>query len=124
MLKPLGFQTVLRLTKPTDYKNVFADPVRSTDRYFTILAVKNKRDNPRLGLAIAKKNIRHAVDRNLIKRITRESFRLSQHDLNSMDFVVMAKRQACQAPSQKLTQSLQKHWLKFKNRCDTCSSSS
>jgi ribonuclease P protein component len=119
-----GFQSNLRLTKPAEYRNVFADPVRSTDKYFTILAVKNNRNHPRLGLAIAKKNIRKAIDRNSIKRIIRESFRLSQHDLDGIDFVVLAKRPANQVLPQKLNQSLQRHWLKFKNRCDTYSSPS
>ena len=120
----LDFKTELRLTNPADYKNVFADPVRSTDKYFTILAVKNNQLHPRLGLAIAKKNIRKAVDRNSIKRIIRESFRLSQHNLNCKDFVVLARRQANQIALQKLNQSLQRHWLKFKNQCDIYSSSS
>ena len=124
MSAKFGFQSGLKLTKPDAYKNVFANPIRSTDKYFTILAVKNNRSQPRLGLAIAKKNVRKAVDRNSIKRIARESFRLSQYDLDCMDYVVLAKRQANQALPQKLNLSLQRHWLKFKNRCDTYSSAS
>lgn len=41
-----------------------------------ILARPNELDYPRLGLVIAKKHVRRANQRNRIKRVTRESFRL------------------------------------------------
>jgi ribonuclease P protein component len=43
-------------------------------------------------LAISKKIIRKAVDRNRIKRMIRESFRLNQQQLGYFDIVVLAKR--------------------------------
>lgn len=46
----------------------------------------------RIGLTVAKKNVKRAHERNRIKRLTRESFRLRQHELPPMDFVVVAKR--------------------------------
>lgn len=45
----------------------------------------------RIGLTVAKKNVKRAHERNRIKRLTRESFRLRQHELPPMDFVVVAK---------------------------------
>jgi len=50
-----NFPPNLRLKKPAEYKNVFAKPIKSSDMYFTLLAIKNDFDHPRLGLAIAKK---------------------------------------------------------------------
>ena len=107
--------------KPADYKRVFANPVKSTDRFFTLLAIKNDFDHPRLGLAIAKKNIRNAVTRNLIKRAVRENFRLQQHSLVNVDVVVLARRDAANASSTLLSKSLDKHWLKLIDRCDSYS---
>ncbi|ADV33427.1 ribonuclease P protein component [Candidatus Blochmanniella vafra str. BVAF] len=43
---------------------------------------------PRIGLAISKKYINRAHDRNTIKRHARETFRILQHNLLNLDFVL------------------------------------
>ena len=116
-----SFPPQLRLKKPAEFKNVFAKPVKSSDAYFTLLAVKNDFDHPRLGLAIAKKNIRKAVHRNVIKRAVRENFRLQQQNLGNIDIVVLARREAVDAPLELLRKSLEKHWLRLVSRCASCS---
>ena len=116
-----SFPTQLRLGKPAEYKKVFAKPVKSTDKFFTLLAIRNEFSHPRLGLAIAKKNIRKAVTRNLIKRAVRENFRLQQHQLINIDIVVLARRDAANASPVLLSKSLDKHWLRLKNRCESYS---
>ena len=116
-----SFPPQLRLKKPAEFKNVFAKPVKSSDAYFTLLAVKNDFGHPRLGLAIAKKNIRKAVHRNVIKRAVRENFRLQQQNLGNIDIVVLARREAVDAPLELLRKSLEKHWLRLVSRCASCS---
>ncbi|KAF3981190.1 MAG: ribonuclease P protein component [Methylococcales symbiont of Hymedesmia sp. n. MRB-2018] len=116
-----GLPTQLRLGKPAEYRKVFENPARSTDSFFTLLAIKNDYDHPRLGLAIAKKNIKKAVTRNLIKRAVRENFRQQQHQLINIDIVVLARRDAANASSDLLKKSLDKHWLRLVNRCNTYS---
>ncbi|SJM95094.1 protein C5 component of RNase P [Crenothrix polyspora] len=111
-----GFSPELRLRKPAEYRNVFDNPVKSSDQYFTLLAKKNSFDHPRLGLAIAKKNIKKAVCRNIIKRTVRESFRIQQ-GLGNVDIVVLARRDAVDVPLELLRKSLEKHWLKLVTRC-------
>jgi ribonuclease P protein component len=108
-----SFPPQLRLNKPEEYQRVFANPLKTTDRFFTVLAIENKEGHARLGLAIAKKNIKRAVDRNKIKRSARENFRLQQHQLGNWDIVVLARRDAADAPKKILTRSLNKHWLKL-----------
>jgi len=108
-----------RLKTPAAYKNVFAHPVKASDKYFTLLAIRNPLDKPRLGLAIAKKNIKRAVDRNKIKRIARESFRLQQQTLIALDIVVLARKEAATAGSKLLRNSLEKLFLQLVNRCDS-----
>jgi len=105
-----NFPRQLRLKKPAEYKKVFAKPVKSSDTYFTLLAIKNDFDHPRLGLAIAKKNIKKAVHRNVIKRAVRENFRIQQENLGNLDIVVLARREAVDAPQELLKKSLEKHW--------------
>jgi ribonuclease P protein component len=52
---------------------VFAKAERSTDKYFTVLAIVNELNHARLGLAIAKKNIKHRIiNITMIKRVTSE----------------------------------------------------
>ncbi len=111
-----GFSPQRRLRTPADYKKVFAKPVKSSDTYFTLLAIPNDLDHPRLGLAIAKKSIRKAVHRNIIKRTVRENFRI-QENLGSIDIVVLARREAIGVPLALLRKSLEKHWLKLVTRC-------
>ncbi|MSP27109.1 MAG: ribonuclease P protein component [Methylococcales bacterium] len=111
-----GFSPQRRLKKPADYKKVFAKPVKSSDTYFTLLAIQNELDHSRLGLAIAKKSIKKAVHRNIIKRTVRENFRL-QENLGSIDVVVLARREAIGVPLELLRKSLEKHWLKLVARC-------
>jgi ribonuclease P protein component len=116
-----SFPSQLRLKKPAEFKKVFANPVKSSDTYFTILAIKNDFDHPRLGLAIAKKSIRKAVHRNMIKRAVRENFRIQQQSLGNIDIVVLARREAVDASLELLKKSLEKHWLRLVSRCASCS---
>lgn len=117
-IQKFSFPATLRLKTPAEFQKIFAHPVKSTDRYFTLLAIKNQCEHPRLGLAIAKKNIKRAVDRNKIKRITRESFRLQQHQLIPMDIVVLARRDAIHASSAQLATSLEKHCYRLVKQCN------
>lgn len=115
-LEEFCFPNQLRLRTPADYKKVFANPSKSVDKYFTVLAVENRLNYPRLGLAIAKKSIKTAVARNRIKRAARESFRLQRQQIGNFDFVVLARGDALTAPSLILRKSLDRHWLKVVER--------
>lgn len=45
----------------------------------------------RLGLAISRKHARRAVDRNRIKRIAREAFRVRRQQLPPVDIIVLSR---------------------------------
>jgi ribonuclease P protein component len=91
---------------------VFGDPVRSSDRYFTVLARANSADVARLGLTISRRVAKNAVDRNRLKRFARESFRL-QPALPACDFVVLAKAGAHEAERGPLRESLDRHFTRL-----------
>lgn len=59
-------------------------------KYWKIIAKKTN-TTPRLGLAISKKSHKLAVERNHLKRIAREVFRIHQDELKNWEFVVMTK---------------------------------
>ena len=82
-----------RLLNAGDYRTVFnGAKLKVSDRDLLILATPNQLPYPRLGLVIAKKNVRLAVQRNRVKRIIRESFRLQQSTLPNVDIVVLARK--------------------------------
>lgn len=99
-----------RLIAANDYSRVFTKPVRSADKYFTVLATAGNSKEARLGLAISKKNTRLAIDRNRIKRIIRESFRHHKEIVGGLDLVVMAKFGAANSNNVVLFESLSVHW--------------
>ena len=91
------------------FGRVFADPTRSSDRYFTVLSRPNQGDTARLGLTVSRRIAKHAVARNRLKRLAREVFR-READLTALDFVVLARRAAPAADNTVLRESLQRHF--------------
>ena len=77
-----------------------------------VLARENDANLPRLGLTVAKKHLKRAHDRNRIKRIVRESFRLKQHELPHFDFVFVAKGGIGKLDNQTLFETLEKLWAR------------
>lgn len=85
------FRLSNRLKRPEEFKKVFASKRRSSDKFFLILASYNSLNRARLGLAVPKKHIPAAVERNRLKRIIREHFRLNQEKLKGNDIVVVVR---------------------------------
>lgn len=95
-----------RLLNARDYSRVFAGARRSSNHYFTILARPNDLKHARLGLVVAKKNIKTAVQRNRVKRVIRETFRAAKFALPAHDFVVIVKAPAGKSDNSKLRTAL------------------
>ena len=92
-LNSLRFTKSLRLLCAADFKPVFDDaPFRASHQFFLILTRPNGQTNPRLGLVMAKKHIRLAVERNRIKRQIRENFRHHQPEFAGLDVVVLSRK--------------------------------
>ena len=87
------FDKSLRLLNSKQFNTVF-DRVdhKAYTNYFTCLARKNACDKPRIGFIIAKKKVKRAIDRNTIKRVFRESFRLNQAHLPPCDLIILIKK--------------------------------
>lgn len=100
-----------RLLLPLEYKFVFNQSIRSSDKLLTILAKNNQSNGfPRLGLAVAKKSVKTAVHRNRIKRLIREFFRLNQHKLACADYVVLVRNGIDKMDNTEIIQSLAKQF--------------
>jgi ribonuclease P protein component len=85
-----GFRSRYRLRKTDEFSSVFAFRRSLRGKNFDLLYRPNTAGTARLGLAVQKKIIRTAADRNQVKRIVRESFRLIRDGLPQCDLVVRA----------------------------------
>lgn len=108
-----------RLANQTDFAYVFAEPVKSSDLCFTVLARSNTLGFPRLGLAVSRKAAKSAVARNRIKRVIRESFRHHQPVLGGIDIVVIGRANLAKQPNAALFASLERHWARLARACVT-----
>lgn len=106
------FRRKSRLADKSSFTRVFKGADRSRDKMFTVLYRPNGSDEPRLGLAISKKNCRLATGRNRLKRIVRESFRHHRRDFSGLDIVVLNQPAAANANNRVLFGSLETHWQK------------
>ena len=87
-----SFSTDVRLLNATDFGRVFQKGCcKAGDQAFLLLATYNELNRARLGLTIAKKQLKRAVDRNRVKRIAREAFRHQQSTLAGIDIVVLCR---------------------------------
>ncbi|GAB3025980.1 ribonuclease P protein component [Bowmanella dokdonensis] len=111
------FSRELRLLTPTHFENVFQQAIPAVSPQLTLLARLNNLDNPRIGITLSKKRVRRAHDRNRIKRIVRESFRLHQHKLPHADIVVVGKSGLDQLTNAQLFELLERLWKKITHRC-------
>lgn len=110
------FNRESRLLTPGQFQSVFSKPIRFGSSHITILITPNLSQNNRLGLAIAKKRVKLAVQRNRIKRQIRESFRLNQHNLPDIDMVVMVKSGTDKLDNSEINLQLEKIWRKVIQR--------
>ena len=112
----MKFSRQSRLLKAAEFKSVFQQAIRSGDESFRILARANGVQRHRLGMAVAKKGCRKAVNRNRIKRLIRESFRKTMANktpLNAMDIVVLPTPVATDQSNKVLDESLSAHWQRL-----------
>ncbi len=81
-----------KLLKTDDFSSVFNLRKRIANTYLVIRFKPNNLNRPRLGLVVGKKTAKLAVQRNYMKRVLREFFRLNQHQLPSLDLVVQVQK--------------------------------
>jgi ribonuclease P protein component len=113
----------VRLRHKVDFDAAYARGRRMSDAFFSVTARANDVGTPRLGLAVAVKVAGNAVARNRLRRIVRESFRLHQRELPSVDLVVSARPASRTAAASALRASLAALWKKVSEQCASSPSS-
>ncbi len=90
-LPPATLPRQLRLRSRASFQRVFRHRLTASDRWITLRAAPGERPYTRLGIAVGRA-FGNAVRRNRIKRLIREAFRHTRHDLPAaLDLVVLPR---------------------------------
>lgn len=120
-----GFPRQLRLLNAGDFSHVFEQAdLKVHGKGMMALVRLSTRGYPRLGLVVSKKNVKRAVDRNRFKRLVRESIRLRQEQLPSVDIVVLARRGVQDIDNDTLHRQLHGMWKRLQRDAQAVTSSS
>ena len=112
-----SFSRASRLLNAKDYSRVFdGAQARASHKHLLLLAKTSNEPGHRLGLVIAKKNVRLAVQRNRIKRVAREFFRSLPASDNSMDVVLLTRRGIDQLDNAELSSILRQQWQRLEHQ--------
>jgi ribonuclease P protein component len=89
--KPLTFPQSRRMKTPAEFDRCYKRKRSASDAVLIVYACENDLAHPRLGCSVSKK-VGNAVVRNRYKRLFREAFRLTQHDLPAgVDLVLIPR---------------------------------
>ena len=104
------FGSERRLRRRRDFARAFSDGIRLSARALTVVVRPNGLDQPRLGLAVARRVLPRAIDRHRLKRQVRESFRHDIERLSGLDIVVIANPGVEKMTPKRFKEALSRQW--------------
>jgi ribonuclease P protein component len=91
-LKTYGLEKQAKMIKTDDFSSVFNFRKRISTQSLAMHFQPNLHQRPRLGLVVGKKTAKLAVDRNYMRRVLREFFRLKQHEICHVDLIIRVQK--------------------------------
>jgi len=93
MPRPLSYPRRLRLVHKKDFERVYREGLRARGATLLVVGAPNGLPHARLGLSVGKAIWKGAVERNRVRRVFREAFRLTQHELPpGLDLILIPGR--------------------------------
>jgi ribonuclease P protein component len=81
-----------KIVKTDDFSSVFNLRKRIASPHLVMRYRLNEANMARLGLTVSKKTAKLATQRNYMRRVLRELFRLNQHNLPVIDLVIQVQK--------------------------------
>lgn len=96
------------LKKTPEFRNVYRRGKSVANRFLVLYKYKNGKEINRLGISVSKK-VGNSVVRSRVTRLIRESYRLSEENINQpgWDFVIVARTAAKEATYQEVAEALE-----------------
>ncbi len=89
--REFSFRPAEHLRRPTDFRRVYERRRSTSDAWLLVYACENGLPYTRVGLSVSRK-VGGAVQRNRLRRLYREAFRLTRHEMpGGLDLVLIPR---------------------------------
>jgi ribonuclease P protein component len=105
MTRPLGLSREHRLRHSADFRRVYDRRRSVSDNWLIVYGCENALPHARIGLSVSRK-VGGAVQRNRLRRLYREAFRLTRPRLSGGIDLVLIPRSSTEPSLEHLQQSL------------------
>src|SRR6266542_3293112 len=103
--KPFAFRPAEHLRRPSDFRRVYDRRRSVSDSWLIVHACENGLPHLRLGLSVSRK-VGQATHRNRLRRLYREAFRLTRHEMPTGLDLVLIPRGPEEPPLEELKRTL------------------